>query len=36
VEVTAFKKDQPVGNASTVVPITTQQESTVTLRIVKN
>jgi len=34
VEVTAFKEDQLVGDATTVVPITAQQESTVTLRIV--
>lgn len=35
VEVVAFKEDQLVGEAATVVLITAQQESTVTLRIVK-
>jgi hypothetical protein len=35
VEVVAFKEDQLVGDATAVVPITAQQESTVTLRIVK-
>jgi len=34
VEVVAFKEDQLVGDATAVVPITAQQESTVTLRIV--
>lgn len=36
VEVTAFKENQLVGDATTLVPITAQQESTVTVRIVKN
>ena len=35
VEVVAFKEDQLVGDAAAVVPIEAQQESTVTLRIVK-
>jgi uncharacterized protein (DUF58 family) len=36
VEVTAFKGEEPVGNASAMVPITRQQETTATLRIVKS
>jgi hypothetical protein len=36
VEVTAFKGDQVVGDSAAVVDITPQQESTVTLRIVKS
>jgi hypothetical protein len=35
VEVRAFKGEQAVGAAAAVVPITPRQESTVTLRIVK-
>ena len=35
VEVTAFKEEKAVGDAMAVVPITNQQEATVTLRIVK-
>ncbi|WP_224363643.1 hypothetical protein [Hyalangium versicolor] len=36
VEVTAFKEEQPVGDAAALVPITRQQEAAVTLRIVKS
>jgi hypothetical protein len=36
VEVRAFKGEAPVGDAAAVVPITPQQEATVTLRIVKS
>jgi hypothetical protein len=36
VEVTAFKGDQVVGDSAAVVDITPQQESTVTVRIVKS
>jgi hypothetical protein len=36
VEVTAFKGEQVVGDSTAVVDITPQQESTVTLRIVKS
>ena len=35
VEVSAFKGEEQVGNASALVPITRQQEATATLRIVK-
>jgi hypothetical protein len=36
VEVTAFKGEQMVGDSAAVVDITPQQESTVTVRIVKS
>ncbi|MBN1204291.1 MAG: hypothetical protein JXB05_05145 [Myxococcaceae bacterium] len=36
VEVRAFKGEELVGDAAAVVPITRQQEATVTLRIVKS
>ena len=36
VEVSAFKGEELVGNASALVPITPQQEATATLRIVKS
>ncbi len=36
VEARAFKGEQAVGDAAAVVPITPQQESTVTLRILKD
>jgi hypothetical protein len=35
VEVRAFKGEEAVGDAAAVVPITAQQEASVTLRIVK-